>query len=373
MPFDALACPDWLCRSPLPSLWQAWLPDDFILRAAVYTALALALITLLVMVQVLLLAEVSARRQRRRQRFNDAWRPYFALCSLSDDAPEHPPLARGQRFWFVMQWNRTQLQLRGAARERMNRALQALGLEAYVLGLLQGRVRSRLVGLTCLRYLAEPRHWDAVQPLVTNRSAIVSLAAAQTLVAMDASRAMQLLLPLATTRRDWAMPRLSSLCQQAGTQAVTAPILTVLVGAEPSVRQRLVGLLSWAEPRHAAPWSRARLDDGGTGEELQAALECLCELGDPRDRERIVRALRHEDPGVRLKAIGAFRQQARATDAEVLLPLLADRSWWVRQATADALAALPGATPERLERLLDQVTDRYGQDALRRAIAEMPA
>ncbi len=97
MPSD-LVCPAWLCDSPWPVSWQAWLPDDTTLRLAVYSALALGVITLLVLLQVLLLAEVSARRERRRKQFNDNWRPYFALCSLSDSLPEAPSLPRGQRF-----------------------------------------------------------------------------------------------------------------------------------------------------------------------------------------------------------------------------------------------------------------------------------
>jgi len=43
----------------------------------------------------------------------------------------------------------------------------------------------------------------------------------------------------------------------------------------------------------------------------------------------------------------------------------------VRQAAADSLATLPGASPDALQQLLEQVHDRYGRDALRRAIAEV--
>ena len=47
------------------------------------------------------------------------------------------------------------------------------------------------------------------------------------------------------------------------------------------------------------------------------------------------------------------------------------RYWAMLQAAADSLATLPNATPERLQGLLERVEDRYGQDALRRAIAEV--
>lgn len=350
-------CPSWLC-APLLDLW----PQDRMLQLALQAALALSALTLLVMLQVLLLGELARRRAARRQQFNERWRPLFALCSLGESLPDPlPALPRRQRLWFLLQWNRTQLQLRGSARERMNRALE----------LLRGRVRSKLIGLTCLRHLAEPAHWDAVQPLLFSRNASVSLASAYTLIAMQPARAMQLILPAAAARTDWALPRLAGLCQQAGEEAVTEPLLAALADPMIAGRERLIALLPHGAPRQVAPWARAQLDEGAAAEHQQVALRCLAELGDPRDRPRLLPALAHSDPDVRLHALQALGRQARGDDAELFLPLLADRNWGVRQAAADGLARLPGASPEDLQALLASVPDRYGQDALRRAIAEV--
>ncbi|MEL7557801.1 HEAT repeat domain-containing protein [Stutzerimonas chloritidismutans] len=364
-------CPSWLCETPR-QVWLSIWPDDAMLQLALYCALGLGMLTLLVMLQVMLLGEVARRRATRRQQFNDQWRPFFALCSLGDELPVPAPLLpRGRQLWFLLQWNRTQLQLRGAARERMNHALIALGMDRQALALLRGRVRSKLIGLTCLRHLASPDHWEAVQPLLMNRNLVVSLAAAQTLIAMDALRAMQLILPAAVIRPDWALPRLANLCQQAGEQAVTLPLLIALTGSEDPRRERLIPLLVHGDPRHAAPWARARLDENAAPEQLQVALRCLSELGDPRDRARLLKALHHEHADVRLAALQALHKQARNEDSQVFLPLLGDHSWWVRQAAADSLATLPGITSQGLQAMLDDVQDRYGQDALRRAMAEV--
>lgn len=364
-------CPIWLCEMP-GRAWLAIWPEDSRLQLVVYCALGLGGLTLLVMLQVMLLGEVARRRSARRQSFNDQWRPFFALCCLDDELPEPvPELPRNRQLWFLLQWNRTQLQLRGAARSRMNRALVALGMDHQALALLRGRVRAKLIGLTCLRHLADPAHWEAVQPLLMNHNVIVSLAAAQTLIAMDAPRAMQLILPAAVTRPDWALPRLASLCQQAGEQAVTLPLLITLNGSEDPRRERLVALLVHGDPCHAAPWARARLEEDAAPEQLQVALRCLCELGDPRDRDRLLRAMDHSHADVRLAALKALHHQARSDDGALFLRLLGDASWWVRQTAADCLVTLPGMTPERLHALLGQVHDRYGQDALRRAIAEI--
>ena len=365
------SCPPWLCEAP-GRLWTQLWPQDSTLQLALYCAFALGGLTLLVLLQVLLLGEIARRRAVRRQQFNEQWRPFFALCSLSDDLPAaHETLPRRQRLWFLLQWNRTQLQLRGAARERMNRALIALEMDRHALGLLRGRVRSKLIGLTCLRHMAEPAHWDAVLPLLLNRNAIVALAAAQTLIAMNPTKAMQLIIPAAVERPDWALPRLTSLCQQAGEQAVTTPLLIVLAGSEDPRRERLISLLVHGDPRHASAWARARLEEIAPAEQLQVALRCLSELGDPRDRPRLLRALQHEQAEVRLAALEALHKQARRDDSELFLPLLADSSWWVRQAAADSLARMPGASPQSLQQMLEEVQDRYGKDALRRALAEV--
>ncbi len=253
MPFDVPPCPEWLCLT-VSTLWQAWLPTDRVLRYAVYAALGLVGVTLLTMFQVLLLSELSMRRERRRQAFNLLWRPVFAQWSLGSepDGPL-PALARGQRLWFLLQWNRTQLHLRGSARERMNAALRALGMQAIALRLLHGSPQGRLIGLSCLRHLGDLDHWPEVERLTQHRNPIVVLAALQTLTAIDAVRAMRLILSLAQQRQDLALPRLIGLCRQAGVGAVTPALLDVLLGPDEEFRTRMAALLPYADPRAMAP------------------------------------------------------------------------------------------------------------------------
>ena len=356
------------------------LPEDPALRLAVYSALALALLTLVVMSQVLVLSELASRREVRRQAFITAWRPHLAAWSMQagDSALPAPPRGHRERLWFLLLWSRMQRQLRGTAQQRLNVLLERLGMLDAVLGLLQSRaVHRRLVALSCLRYLADDAHWAAVSPLLESRNATVSLAAAQTLVAMDPRRAMRRVLPLVESRPEWALPRLEALCQQAGREAVTDPLLAALHAPSGS-EGRAVALLAWAGPSKAAPWARAFLGgvlaadewDGGDDEARCAALLSLGELRDPRDRELLLAHFDSQVPAVRLAALAALRRQAGVADAERLTPLLADANWWVRQAAADALVALPGMDRATLEALHKGLNDRYGQDALRRAMAE---
>lgn len=366
-----MSCPAWLCRDDILTFWQQRVTAQPMLRLAFYCAAMLALFTAVVMLQVVLLADLGNRRARKRSIFNDTWRPFLALCSIADDIPASAPrLKSSERLWWLLQWNRVQQQLRGPARARMNQVLASFDMEPYVLGLLRGGLRKRLVALTCLRYFGNEGHWDAIAPLLANRNALLALAAARTLIAIDAPRAMATVLPMAKERHDWALPRLATLCQIAGQQAVTAPLLTVMYAAGELERARLAILMTSAEPRLTGPWARAQLDRRASADLLQVALRCLGRINDPRDRLRVRDQLTHTDPNVRLVAVQTLLPMAEEDDNRRFIGMLSDRSWWVRQAAADAIASLPGFSSERLAELMQTVPDRYGQDALRRVIAE---
>lgn len=357
----------------LHSSWTALLPSDWVLRLAVYTAIVLVLTTLLLMMQVLLLSAIAARRTARRRLFERKWRPVLARHSVIESSLEAgivPPSGQ-ERFWFLTLWNRTQRQLRGEARERLNFLLAELGLENFAVRQLRRRgVSRRLLTLESLSYVGDPQHWSQVEPWLRSTNTFISIAAAHSLISMDAARAMAMVLPMAMYRRDWSLQQLAALCRHAGRDAVTPPLLAELQTVPRDYQPRLVTLLSFAEPTQVAPWARTALDQHTDARTRQAALHTLADLADPRDRHRLLQALKDDDPGVRLAALQAFRRQAHPQDRELLLPLLSDRSWWMRQEAADALVALPGFSLSDGPTLLAQVTDRYGRQALERALSE---
>ena len=360
--------------------WQLWLqdvatlPDDPILRLAVYAAMALGGLTLLIMVQVLVVSELAARRERCREAFVATWRPRLVGWTLAEEAPATtPPRRERETLWFLLLWVRLHRQLRGVARERLNALFFSLDLTGRVLSMLDSRrAHRRLVALTCLSHLGSDRFWSDVTPLLEARNTLVALAAAQALVAMDPRRAMARLVPLIARRRDLAMPRLQALCRQAGPGAVTPPLLEGLTASSFAHRDRLAMLLGSADPARVGPWARRCLAERDAESEavIFAALASLGELGDPRDHDLLSGCLDSDTPRVRFAALKALRGQARRDDEALLMPHLGDRDWWVRQAAADSLAGLPGITRARLELLLEACTDRYGRDALRRAMAE---
>lgn len=179
--------------------------------------------------------------------------------------------------------------------------------------------------------------------------------------------------------------------RNAGREAVTQPLVDLLrEPLPPWARARLLELLAHADPRTLAPWARAILErplpvdpparsgasadaDARPGLERIAALRVLAALHDPADRDRIVGSLRDPLGAARMAAIEALRAQVLPVDADALLMMLSDRNWAVRQAAADALVSMPGLAPAALSAMADGVYDRYGREALQRALAEKPA
>ncbi|GAB2518472.1 HEAT repeat domain-containing protein [Lysobacter humi (ex Lee et al. 2017)] len=353
----------------------AWLPPDPALRLAAWTALGLAAVTLAVLLQVLAVSALATRERRRREAFERRWRPRLAQASITGDAVIDLPAPRGrQRLWWLMLWNRMQRQLRGQAGDRLNALLRALGLDGYALRLLRRPgVRGRLVALETLRHLGDDAHWRAVAPVVEAGNPFVALAAAHALIDIDPPRAMRRLLPVALRRDDWGGQRLASLCRHAGREAVTPALLDALDGADPARTARLRPLLAAADPARIAPWARDCMRGDPDPRNRQAAVQALGELTDPRDHALLAAMLVDDDPGVRLAAVDALARQGRADDVDVLVPLLADRSWWVRRRAADTLVALPRISEAQLQALVPAIEDRYGREALARALAERNA
>jgi hypothetical protein len=360
-----------------------------VMQVAAVVACVLGLASALVAVQVLLLAQTGSRRAARRARMESTWRPWVVAAGLeANDARgnagglPHPPRSRQEFAWFLQLWNQLQSHLRGTAHARLTGLLVELGFDRRALGLLSaGDLREQLIALATLRHLADPRHWTQLEALLHARSAIVSLAAAEAMVAIDATRAIATIVPLALQRRDWSLNRLDFACRQAGADAVTPVLVQLLaVPAPPWARARLLELLRHGDALALAGWARGSLDareggDAGASDDLEriAALHVLGRLRSGEDRPRISRALDAAPTAVRLAALRALCQQAMPGDADQLATLLADRDWAVRQAAADGLVSLPGLPPGMLGSMLDRIEDRYGREALARALAERAA
>lgn len=360
-------------------VWGCGMPSDALLRIALYSALAVAVLTLLLLVYALLITSFSQRRNRTQQQFEATWRPYLAGVAVGDEVLQVPSLPVSQRNWFLLLWCRTQRSLRGSARPRLNAMFSYLELEPVAVTAIQtGSVREQLTGLTALGYLDNLAHWELVAGRIEAANPIIALAAAKTLVSLDSERALRLLMPLFLTRADWSMVQLKMLCRLAGPLAVTAPLLSELrhykqhpATMTPHAVSRMLRLMAFADQAQLASPARDLLISGDATAAYWALL-CLGENADPRDRDRILAHLHHAAPEVRAMAAQALQATVNSDDLMVLLPLLEDQDWWVRQQAADAVVKIPGMNRQQLQTLMAEMTDPYGREALAYALTGSP-
>ncbi|MBL1376197.1 HEAT repeat domain-containing protein [Zobellella iuensis] len=350
--------------------------SESLVPLALYSALAVGVLTVLLLLQVLLITTLNRRRTRERTRLEAGWRPWLAKVAAGDRIDRLPLLPPAYSAWFLVLWCRTQRSLRGETRRRLNTLLYHLGLDRFALGIIAGgRAQQQLIGLTTLGYLGNLAHWPEVAARLADLRPIIALAAARTLVSLDPARAMdQLMLPM-LTRRDWSRAQVATLCRAAGQEAVTPPLLDAVrryqggepVAGAPLAVARLMALLPLGRPAELAPFARRLLADADPRVAC-AALGCLADNADPRDRPAILAMLSHPDAEARAMAVRALAPVGEAADLRLLLPMLADTDWWIRQQAARTMAQMPGLGRSQLERLLAEVRDPYGREALAYAL-----
>jgi len=340
---------------------------DPIVAVALWTAAVAALLSVAIIVQTITSRLLLARRARREARFRDRWRSI--LLESVDAVPAHlPTVKRPDWYTFLALWNQFQESLRGGGRHRLKAVAIRLRMDLAARQLLEaGSVSQRLMAMVTLGQLGDHDSWGRLLRLSAGEHPVLSLAAARSLILIDAHRAIEALLPAFTTRTDWPVSRLKSILSEADPALIT-PALVAAVDVTAAARlPRLLALLDCAQARPAARKISAVLKQATEDEVLVA---CLKSAHVPRERQVLARLTGHASWQVRTQAARAFGLAAQAGDEKLLLSLLSDRVWWVRYRTAQALVRLPFLSREDLVRLRSKVADRFGQNMLDQVMAE---
>jgi HEAT repeat protein len=337
----------------------------------------------LVATGVLVLAIVTARlgliwRQRVERKAAAQWNPLIAECA--EQAPRSPPsLRRRDVETFLVLWCRAQESLRGAAQDNLRALAYRLELGRRVQKLLHsGTTRLELLALVALGHLRERAAIPLLLRLVPGAAPVVSLAAAQALMRIDASVAIPCVLAAVAARDDWSLAPVVSMLLEADPGQVGAR-LSEAVAAELEHERRVrggAGLARLLRLHVAAPNEALRpvvlraLAQETLPEPLAAALAALSH---PADAGHARALLDHAAVPVRVAAARVLARLGGAADFEPLCHALSDRDWWVRYRAAQALCALPQADYAGLRALADRTADRFAADMLRQVLAEREA
>ena len=80
--------------------------------------------------------------------------------------------------------------------------------------------------------------------------------------------------------------------------------------------------------------------------------------------------LEHETWFVRVQAVKLLAITGLWQDEQRLINMLADKNWWVRYRTAQALAEMPFVGVKKLRQIMEKHWDRYAKDIIKMVMAE---
>jgi len=349
--------------------------SDPLLAAAVWIGAGSLLVSVALLAGILALRLRLAAREAREQRFAERWQPVLAACALG--APEGAPrLDPDDGLLFIALWLRAQESLRGDAQQHLNALAVQVGADRLAISYLGSRdTRRELMALMAAGHLRLAAIWSLAKELTVQAPPLVSLVAAQTLLRIDAPRALPEVLLLAARREDWPVARLGAMLRECDVNDV-GPALAAAIGAErkeapqgPGIA-RLLRLLGPVAAEAARPAVREVLEQIRRPDVTAVALETLWH---PEDADQARAQVAHAEWFVRLAAVKALGRVGSEADHATLKDMLSDPSWWVRYRAAQALARLPGVDRAALVALQAASSDRYAADMLGQVLAETEA
>ena len=111
---------------------------------------------------------------------------------------------------------------------------------------------------------------------------VLSIAAASALARIDPGRAVEVLMPHISTRRDWPRTRVASILNDLGPELVSEPLSKAALKAPPVHAARLIRYLESTHSISARPVIRRMLKRTGDDEVRAACLFVLGKFANPR-------------------------------------------------------------------------------------------
>jgi HEAT repeat protein len=339
--------------------------------AALWTTIASIAASLLLLLYTLELRLHRRLRERRRAGVVAHWRAIIAGVVTGAADPTStalPKLRRGERGEFLRLWIYTRSMLEGAAADRLIALARSLGLVELVRARARdSHVGTRLMAMQALGYLREGNSVGELAAATDDGNTLLSITAAEALAAIDAPRAVALLIPKISSRRDWPRTHVFGLLQRAGSAVISEPLYRRIRAAADDEAAYLLPFAEIAEFDVRDALAAEILRSADDAELLAAALKVATGHA---PMPRLDELLAHPAWYVRMQAAKLVGRMGRPEDASRLEKLLGDAEWWVRYRAAKAFVRLPGMSALDLEQTRLRLQDHYARDILGQAMAE---
>lgn len=341
--------------------------SDPVLRFAFWSGVVAVGLTLLLVFQLVLMRVLLNYRERRKKRFLAIWRPLI-VQSISGGIHRYPPVHRADIAILLNLWSHFQESLRGDAKKHLGRMARDSSIDKMALNMLGHRgLTHQLLAMMTLGSLREQSAWPALLGKLGHDNPVISLAAARSLMQVDAAAAVEVMMPKLLLREDWSSARVASIFQEAGADVISVPLARLIRHAPQEKLPRLIPFLVLA---YAGVSSAVVQEFLAATADPQVIVACLRVMSDARDLPLARQYLQHPDWPVRVQAAAALGRMGAEEDVGELVRLLADPQWWVRYRAAQALSHMPFVTTAQLEQIFADQQDRYARDMLKQVLAE---
>jgi len=173
-----------------------------ILIATYSIAALMATAAFLLLIQVMILRARLNAKNRHRKRFIEKWRPIIAETLYQ--VPELPLILKAnERSFFIEEWNHFHEILEGNCKRNLIRLANKLDIDRFALRMLHSKhFRERLTAVITLGHLREFSAWDKLKEISLQENSLISLAAIQALMQIDAKNCATITIQLISKHGD---------------------------------------------------------------------------------------------------------------------------------------------------------------------------
>ena len=341
--------------------------SELLIALAWWTGVISLILSVLLIGETFLLHSNIVRRSKRAERFRAKWQPLL-FESLGGLPKDLPPIKRGDETTFLTLWNYLQESLRAESKNQLNNLAFLLKIdEIAIRRLAEGSVTDQLLAINTLGWLRESRAWSSLEKFLYNDDTRFALLSAKALIRIDGERAVGILVPLLSERKNWSVTALADILRVAGADIISEPLARAALESPAENAPRLIRLLALAHPGATIPVVRKLI---GRVSEMEIVTACLHVLQDTEELDTVRGFLNDERWQIRLQAVACLGRIGTEEDEPQLIKMSGDSEWWVRYRSAQALGNLPTMTTERLLQIADNHPDRYARDIIQQVVTE---
>lgn len=337
--------------------------SDAIVKFVFYSGMVVLTISLLMMVFVLIFRLWSIRRARLIKEFSKRW---SSVLDMDETVPAIlPSLKEEDKFLLLKLWCDRFEVSSGAGKESLLLLAEHLKLLYFTYDMLGHKSGDYIMlAMRAAGYLKKSLLWWRLVELLKHPSPLFSMLAARALIMISPAEAVELLMPLFVSKKDWPSNKILLILKGTDENIITSALLEAVEYTPKNSLPRLIKFFALMHERVAYEKAKELLARHSDPEIIAA---CLHYMRSDKDKKQIISYIKSNYWVVRMHAVKALASMITKDDIDKLLGLLSDSVWWVRHHAAKAIVSQEFMDEKHLDDLSSALSDKYAKDALRYA------